>query len=558
MSFDHLCHMAHFSQLIEYWNTARYLKPVQVYGRLWFGFHKPRPDLRPAPPLRERIEAWTEGPRKRQSMFGPALFRFLNEEHELLSPSDWNNPEWDKLWLYNLHYFDDLNAEAAEGRLDRQMEIMRRWILENAPGEGNGWEPYPISLRVVNWIKWAIQGVIPDKELLQSLAVQVRFLRTRLEYHLLGNHLFANAKALVFAGAFFSGREADEWLEKGMQILERQIPEQILDDGGHFERSPMYHCIILEDVLDLINLGNVYNGTVFKKWGPVLPKLLSTAERMLCWLETMSHPDGEIVLFNDAAFGIALSPAQLKSYANRLRLNAFSGTAKEVTHLPETGYIRVRKGPVDAFIDAGLCGPDYLLGHAHADTLSFEFSFKGQRVIVDSGTSCYGGGPERTRQRSTVAHNTVTIDGLDSSEVWGGFRMARRARPCGLEVCETGEEIMISCSHDGYRRLPNRPAHQRQWVFREKELSIRDTVAGEFASATGRFYFHPEVKLHMAGLDAGIVELPSGQKLDLQFRGGRGAVKPSTYHPEFGKCISNQCIEIEFTSPELFTTFHWA
>jgi uncharacterized heparinase superfamily protein len=117
---------------------------------------------------------------------------------------------------------------------------------------------------------------------------------------------------------------------------------------------------------------------------------------------------------------------------------------------------------------------------------------------------------------------------------------------------------MISCSHDGYRRLPNRPDHQRQWVFREKELSIRDTVAGEFASATGRFYFHPEVKLHMAGLDAGTVELPSGQKLDLQFRGGRGAVKPSTYHPEFGKCISNQCIEIEFTSPELFTTFHWA
>jgi uncharacterized heparinase superfamily protein len=279
---------------------------------------------------------------------------------------------------------------------------------------------------------------------------------------------------------------------------------------------------------------------------------------MLCWIETMSHPDGEIVLFNDAAFGIAPSPAQLKSYANRLCVNAFSGTAKEVTHLPDTGYIRVRKGPVDTFIDAGLCGPDYLLGHAHADTLSFEFSFKGQRVIVDSGTSCYGGGPERTRQRSTVAHNTVTIDGRDSSEVWGGFRVARRARPCGLEVRETGEEIMISCSHDGYRRLPNRPDHQRQWVFREKELSIRDTVAGEFASATGRFYFHPEVKLHMAGLDAGTVELPSGQKLDLQFRGGRGAVKPSTYHPEFGKCISNQCIEIEFTSPELFTTFHWA
>jgi hypothetical protein len=95
-------------------------------------------------------------------------------------------------------------------------------------------------------------------------------------------------------------------------------------------------------------------------------------------------------------------------------------------------------------------------------------------------------------------------------------------------------------------------------VFRDKELSIRDTVAGEFASATGRFYFHPSVKLHMAGSAAGTVELPSGQKLDLQFTGGRGAVKPATYHPEFGKSLPNQHLEIEFTSPELFTTFHWA
>ena len=84
--------------------------------------------------------------------------------------------------------------------------------------------------------------------------MQVRFLRKRLEIHLLGNHLFANAKALVFAGLYFTGNEADEWLGKGLAILEREVPEQVLRDGGHFERSPMHHGIILEDLLDLLNV----------------------------------------------------------------------------------------------------------------------------------------------------------------------------------------------------------------------------------------------------------------------------------------------------------------
>src|SRR5690606_37317091 len=98
-----------------------------------------------------------------------------------------------------------------------------------------------------------------------SLAVQVRWLRRCLEIHLLGNHLIANAKALVFAGLYFSGPEAHRWLATGLRILEREIAEQILPDGGQFERSTMYHALAYEDMLDLVNATTAF-GEVCRPW----------------------------------------------------------------------------------------------------------------------------------------------------------------------------------------------------------------------------------------------------------------------------------------------------
>ena len=129
-------------------------------------------------------------------MVSSTRLRFLNTEHEILKSADWNSFEISKLWLYNLHYFDDLNAEGGASRAEWHRDLIARWIAENPPGFGNGWEPYPLSLRIINWIKWALSGHALDKAARNSLAVQTRFLAQRLEHHLLGNHLFANAKAL--------------------------------------------------------------------------------------------------------------------------------------------------------------------------------------------------------------------------------------------------------------------------------------------------------------------------------------------------------------------------
>ena len=530
-----------------YFHTLRYLRPVQVYGRVWFKLYQPWPRLDAAPPLRRRSGGWVSPVTKCPSMVSTTGFRFLNEAHELSFPRDWNSPEREKLWLYNLHYFDDLNAKGAGARETWHRDLIARWIDENPPGYGNGWEPYPISLRIVNWIKWALGGASLEPVWVDSLAVQARFLARRLEWHLLGNHLFANVKALAFAGAFFSGDEANGWLSKGLRVLDRELDEQVLADGGHFERSPMYHAIIYEDVLDLINLFTAFPDVLPKAWRTLLEKLERTAQKMGQWLAAMTHPDGEIALFNDAAFGIAAPPAELQQYAARLGLGDVAACITGVTRLAETGYVRAEWSDAVLFADVGDIGPDYLPGHAHADTLGFELSVFGQRVFVDSGTSCYGSSAERLCQRSTRAHNTVEVDGQDSSEVWGGFRVARRAKPHSLRIEVNPGHILIAGSHNGYMRLPGHVSHGRTWYVKEKSLLIEDCLDGEFGYAVARYHIHPDVRVEV-GADgmAGVFCLPGGERLGWHLSGGRGKLIPSSYHPEFGVTVANTCLEVEF------------
>lgn len=534
-----------------YFHTLRYLRPIQFYGRLWFRFYRPKPDHRPAPPLRAPTGPWQPPPSKPPSQLSPASFCFLNKEHNLVFPKSWNDPALEKLWLYNLHYFDDLNAEEGENRHARHNELIQSWIKENPPGHGNGWEPYPLSLRIVNWVKWVLNGNhLPDNAQ-QSLAVQTRFLQKRLEYHLLGNHLFANAKALLFAGLFFAGDEADKWVAKGLSVLEQEIDEQILDDGGHFERSPMYHNIILEDLLDLMNLLNAYGRDISERWHVA-------AGSMLRWLKTMCHPDGEIVLFNDAAFGIAPPPEKLFTYAERLGVQADFKSRQGLTVLEQSGYLRWQNDEAVVFMDVAPIGPDYIPGHGHADTLNFEFSLHGQRVIVDSGTSCYGLSKERLRQRGTAAHNTVTINDRDSSEVWAGFRVARRAKPLGLNIEEHENRVVVSCGHDGYTCLPGKPVHHRQWILKNNELCVKDRVKGSFGKAVGHLYFHPNITLTVDSSTAGgLIILPDGQRMNWQIVGGECRVIGSTWHPEFGLTIPNKCLEIVFSGSECETLITW-
>src|SRR5690606_28107918 len=123
-----------------------------------------------------------------------------------------------------------------------KQQLIDSWIAGNPATAGDGWEPYPLSLRVVNWIKAWLQGGLASQPVpqhwLDSLATQLAWLERRVEYHLLANHLLKNGKALFFGGLFLAGPDAERWRRLGLGILLREADEQILPDGGHFERSP--------------------------------------------------------------------------------------------------------------------------------------------------------------------------------------------------------------------------------------------------------------------------------------------------------------------------------
>lgn len=491
--------------------------------------------------------------RREASWLSPTRRRFLEVEQDVAGPRAWNAESCTKLWLYNLHYFDDLNASDADSREAWHREEIARWIAQNPAGDGNGWEPYPLSLRIVNWIKWTLAGHEVGAVVRHSLAVQTRYLRENLEHHLLGNHLLANAKALIFAGCFFEGREARGWLSKGVSLLKRELREQLLADGGHFERSPMYHSIIVEDLLDLINLLRCFAGSVppaIKDTGMELERAVDSMRR---WLMLMTHPDGEIALFNDSAFGIAPTPEELHAYARRLGLGPCPLPTDGIHVLENSGYVRLQRAGALAILDVGEIGPSYLPGHAHADSLGFEFSLGGARLVVDSGASLYEANAERLRQRGTAAHNTIEVDGEDSSEVWSSFRVARRARPHGLVVHQADDSLQVRCGHDGYMRRPRKLYHSRGWRLEDHRLIIHDRLDGAFESAVARLHLHPDVQ-HLTN---GVLALPGQGAITCASSAGDFNVDSSTWHPRFGVSKASSCLRAKLAGPELRTTLTW-
>lgn len=489
-------------------------------------------------------------PRRSPSLIGKEKFSFLEEQGDL-EVDGWDNPERTKLWRYNQHYFDDLNALVAEERREWHRALIGRWIEENPPSLGSGWEPYPTSLRIVNWVKWALLSEPLSDKARHSLAVQARWLSNKIEWHLLGNHLFANAKALIFAGCFFEGKEADYWLRAGQAILASELPEQILSDGGQFELTPMYHALAIEDVLDLLN---ILRASGIHAQLPLIEALESKVGPMLEWLAAMSHPDDGIAFFNDAAFGIAPHNADLRDYAERLgfaRTIAQSG----ITLLEPSGYARMSSGPVVVIADVAEVGPSYLPGHAHADTLSFECSAFGERVIVNSGTSVYGVSAERLRQRGTAAHSTVCVEGENSSIVWSGFRVARRAKIISRRSTVKAETLLLEASHDGYHRLTNGLTHKRTWALGQNILEVEDVLTRP-QHANAIYHLHPDVQVKVETPHAGRLVLPNGQILRWECS-SCVRLQAGTWHPKFGVTIPNRHLVADLDEGRVTFRLFW-
>ena len=484
---------------------------------------------------------------------GETSFFFLGERGALKSQFDWDVEGKSLLWIYNLHYLDCLNM-VGESNIFEQKKLVKNWIRANQDTDSVGWDAYCVSLRIINLIKWCSRNEVYSNEIVFSIARQAAFLMTKIEYHLLGNHLFANGKALIFAGAFLGDEIGQRFLEKGLQIIDYEIDEQFLIDGAHFELSPMYHQILMFDVCDLVLLAEISNIEKLKARCPFWRDVILKAE---IWRAAMAHPDGEIAFFNDSAMGVAPPPEVINKFLKVLGIHTSSSDQPAFQDLRASGFFSVSQAKGHKLlINACAIRPGYQPGHSHADSLSFELSIWSKRLFVNSGTSVYGTCDLRHWQRGTSAHNTLCLEHHNSSQVWGGFRVAKRARIVDRNFHDCCNQILIEASHDGYVQQSIGGVHRRKWISTFNSLTITDEIISKDFDAVVHFFLHPDVSLRYLEANRLVLNL---DKKEVTFKVSAGCleVMKSKWYPQFGLSIDSNLIQVSGFSDSLISSISW-
>lgn len=511
-------------RFLLYFHTLKYLKLKQIYYRFWYFFYRVRVsrEIHSCDVSNIKDNKSAQFILKDKIYFKDNTAFFLNHTADISDKKIWNDLSQTRLWLYNLHYFDALlSQDITQKKI--AYKLLERWIDENSPLNGIGWEPFPASLRIVNMIKYALSGNPLSQKITQSLYLQARFLNKKCEYHLLGNHLFENFKALCIAGLFFDTDESKKWFQKGFRGLQNEMKEQVLVDGGHFELSPMYHALFLEGLLDLQTIFSVYEVQLIWK---------ETIEKMLSWLNAMKRSSQEISYFNDSANGIAATPATLFSYAKKLEYFIEPKNGAHI-HLAQSGYIIARTDRMKIILDVGDIGPDCLPGHGHADVLSFELMVDDIPVFVNLGTSCYGNSARRLFERGTSAHNTLVLNNQPSSEVWGGFRVARRARVNDLSISENKNSVTVQAQHNGYRRIKKNLLHKRVLEVSKNKIRVTDFLNHEMNHVSIYFHLHPDCEILSSDEKRAIIKLKNNQCVQFEALGNFQVIE-SQYADTFG------------------------
>ncbi len=512
--------------MIHLFNTVKYLKSKQIRYRLYYFARKRfRRGLGKNYTFSKSANTQTLKFQKSihisDAYFQNQQFNFLNLNKKFENSIDWNYSKYGKLWTYNLTYFDYLSQEDKVKKL-----FLIESFIDNIKNIKDGLEPFPISLRGINWIKYLSFQKIKNQKIDNSLYAQYYILLDNLEYHLLGNHLLENGFSLLFGAYYFQ----DEVLyKKSKEILEQELEEQILKDGAHFELSPMYHQIMLFRLLDCINL--LQNNSW--KEDNLLEFFILKAQSMLGWLDEISYNNGDIPLLNDSSHKIAPTTTQLFEYAQRLNVN------KKNQKLKESGYRKISKSDYECIVDVGEIGASYIPGHAHADTFNFELYIKDKPFIVDMGLSTYETNHRRTIERSTSSHNTVEVNGQNQSQVWGGFRVGNRAKIVSLKE----NDNLIEATHDGYKQIG--VLHTRKWIFEDAQIIIEDNLSIKTKSIA-KFHFHPSISKKE------ILER-------IIFKNKNFIINTYQYSPEFNIHVEAYVLEITFEKKlkiKILTFYH--
>ena len=526
--------MTRLERLARTFRTLRHLGRDQLIAQVIYGLRGIRRPVRApgaTPALSEGLTTLPFLPAPRHARWhATGELELIHRRADFAEEVDWRYGEEGPLWLYHLHQFDHLRAPGLTP--ERRLALMLDWARRHQAGPG--WDPHPTSLRIVNWGKTlltpAAVSPTPDEqaELHASLARQADTLDRNLEVRLQANHLLSNLIGLVFAGLLFRDQGADRWLARSAE-LGAELGAQFAPDGGHQERSPMYHALLLENLLDLLNLARAREG---RAPGLLVEVLEETAARGLGAFSVWRHPDGEIALFGDSALGIAQRPDALLEYASSL------GLAPRLPEIPgllaNTGFARLDEGPFSLLASVAGPAPVHQPGHAHCDALAFELSCRGERVVCDTGVHDYLPGERRARARATRSHATLEVGGAEQAEIWAGHRVGGRPR-VELVAFDPGRSLEATCA--SWSTLDS--LHRRSFSFRAGGLEVRDTLEGRPRPVCLVLPLAPGIEARLVhdadtGDEAHLV-LPGGGRLRVALPiSANWRIEPTPYYPEFG------------------------
>ena len=439
------------------------------------------------------------------------IFTFLN----LSAPfSNWNENRYGALWTNNQCYFDWL------GQDDMTEQEGGRWIdkfIKNFSTIRQGRGAYSTALRLMNWVKFFVKYPDACSEARDnSLYSQYRWLERNIEWQTMGNHVMEDLFALVIGSLYF---EDEKRQTKYLRMLVGQLKEQILPDGAHYEQSPMYHSILLDRLLDCINI--VESSDLLAESKLRVEELKDYATRMLGHLESIVWNDESIPILNDSAIGIAPTAEQIFDYARRL------GLKWEAIPMKECGFRKMISKHMEAIVDVGNVMASYQPGHTHADSLNYELRIDGSPFIVDTGISTYNKNERRQQERSTIAHNCVSPQRRDSSEVWGGFRVGKR---CHTEITKITDGTIVA-SHNGFS-MPCK----RKFEMTNDGFVVEDWYDDEAVSY-----------IHLAeGADENRLKVDDGGVIDIQ-------IKPWKYSTEYNRFHNGKVMEIKFKNHLKYT-----
>lgn len=472
--------------------------------------------------------------------------KFRNEIPNSIDPLIGTERGYPRLWTLKLVSFEPaswLLFSSRDKRLriaKKMVEWLKYWQAAEITTIGSTnylrryWTPYAVSRRIDNLaILGAILEDLPGDHLTivaDHLAKNVHFLCNHIEYDIGGNHLLENGIALVLGGVIL---DDDDTVSRGLNLLSSELASQLLNDGMHFERSPMYHSILLYRTARCLD-------ALRQSGRKPLPGIVPKVNAMYACLRDIAPGTANYPLLNDSVYEESPSRQSCLSFVDEI-FEVSNGNCDDRL-CGDSGYYSLESGPATILIDGGVPCPNHLPAHAHNDIGNVVLWVGEEPFITDTGVYDYQPGNRRNYARSVEAHNTVQINDGDQTVTHGRFMMGPRPTPVSNSIAQ-GSDRKVTVQ---YRSPPfvHPYTHKRIVKPIEQGIQIEDQVNTDEDSVTSRLHLAPGCDPVVNG-NTVIVEKNVEHDIEIVVSGAESVnIVDNEYYPQYGMSVSRPTIEM--------------